>query len=249
MDRVELSFVMPAYNEEGFIEGALDRLDRVVKEAGFRYEIVVVDDGSVDGTRLKAINYANNNGHVRVVGYRKNVGKGYAVKTGFMKAVGDAVVFVDSDLEIDVEKVTSYVEALRHGDIVIGSKWHPESIVEMPLIRRILGHGFNVLVRLMTGVKLKDTQTGLKAIKRKAFENIFPRLAVKRYAFDVELLAVANLYGLKVVELPVNIKMRSLFKPKDTWRMFVDLLGIAYRLRVLRWYQRAMHARRLEAHK
>jgi glycosyltransferase involved in cell wall biosynthesis len=240
MDRIKLSFVMPAYNEGDCIEDALDMLDRVVKETGVPYEIVVVDDGSVDNTRLKASNYATNNGHVRVVSYKKNLGKGYAVKTGFMQAAGDAVVFVDSDLEIDLKKVTRYIEALKHGDIVIASKWHPESVVEMPLIRKILGHGFNVLVRLMTGVKLRDTQTGLKAIKRKAFEDIFPRLAVKRYAFDVELLAVANLYGLKIVELPINIRMRGLFNPKEVWRMFIDLLGIAYRLKVLRWYQRAL---------
>jgi len=240
MSRVELSLVMPAYNEGGSIEGALDTLDRVVKDTGLRYEIVVVDDGSLDGTRLKAINYASRNGHVRVVGYSKNVGKGYAVKEGFMQAVGDAVVFVDSDLEIDLGKVSSYVEALQHGDIVIASKWHPESTVEMPLIRRVLGHGFNVLVRLMTGINLRDTQTGLKAVRKSSFNEIFPRLAVKRYAFDVELLAVARLYGLKVVELPVDIKMRGLFSLKDVWRMFVDLLGITYRLRVIRWYQRAM---------
>jgi glycosyltransferase involved in cell wall biosynthesis len=240
MSRVELSLVMPAYNEGDSIEGALGTLDRVIKDAELRYEIVVVDDGSLDDTRLKAINYASRNGHVRVVGYSKNVGKGYAVKEGFMQAEGDAVVFVDSDMEIDLEKVSSYVEALQHGDIAIASKWHPESTVEMPLARRILGHGFNILVRLMTGVKSRDTQTGLKAVKRKAFEDVFKRLAVKRYAFDVELLAVANLYGLKVVELPVNIKMRSLFNPKDVWRMFMDLLGITYRLRVLRWYQRSL---------
>ena len=240
MSRVELSLVMPAYNEGDSIEGALDTLDRVVKDAGLRYEIVVVDDGSLDSTRLKAINYASRNGHVRVVGYSENVGKGYAVKEGFMQAEGDAVVFVDSDMEIDLEKVSSYVEALQHGDIAIASKWHPESVVEMPLARRILGHGFNVLVRLMTGVKLRDTQTGLKAVKRKAFEDIFKRLAVKRYAFDVELLAVANLYGLKVVELPVKITMKGLFRPIDVWRMFMDLLGITYRLRVLRWYQRSL---------
>jgi glycosyltransferase involved in cell wall biosynthesis len=239
MSRVELSLVMPAYNEGDSIEGSLDTLDRVVKDAGLRYEIVVVDDGSLDSTRLKAINYASRNGHVRVVSYSKNVGKGYAVKKGFMQATGDAVVFVDSDLEIDLTKVSSYVEALQHGDIAIASKWHPESTVKMPLIRRILGHSFNVLVRLMTGVKLKDTQTGLKAIRRKAFENIFQRLSVKRYAFDVELLTIANLYGLKVVEMPVNIRMRGLFSLKDMWKMFVDLLGISYRLRVLRWYQRS----------
>jgi glycosyltransferase involved in cell wall biosynthesis len=240
MSRVELSFVLPAYNEEDSIEDALDALDRVVGENKLRYEIVVVDDGSMDSTRLKAISYASKNGHVRVVGYDKNLGKGYAVKKGFTQATGDAVVFVDSDLEIDLGRLSSYVEALRHGDIAIASKWHPESVVDIPLMRRISGHGFNVLVRLLTGVRLKDTQAGLKAIRRKAFVDIFPRLAVKRYAFDVELLAVANLYGLKVVEMPVNIRLRGLFSLKDVWKMFIDLLGISYRLRVLRWYQRVL---------
>ena len=240
MSRVELSFVLPAYNEEDFIEGALDALDRVVGGNGLRYEIVVVDDGSVDSTRLKASRYAGRNGHVRVIGYDRNLGKGYAIRKGFAQVAGDAVVFVDSDLEIDLTKLSGYVEALRYGDIAIASKWHPESVVEIPLIRRILGHGFSFLVRLMTGVKLRDTQTGLKAIRRKAFENVFPRLAVKRYAFDVELLAVANLLGLKVVEMPVTVKMKGLFRLRDVWWMFVDLLGITYRLRVLRWYQRVL---------
>jgi dolichol-phosphate mannosyltransferase len=241
MSEVELSFVMPAYNEGDSIESALDTLDRVVKDTGLRYEIVVVDDGSVDRTCLKAINYASQNGHMKIVTYKRNLGKGYAIKKGFMQTTGDAVVFVDSDLEINLERISSYVKALRHGDIVIASKWHPESVLEIPLIRRILSHGFNTLVKFMTGIRLRDTQTGLKAIRRKAFEDIFPRLAVKRYAFDVELLAVANLYGLKVVEMPVNIRMGGgLFRLRDVWKMFVDLLGITYRLRVLRWYQRAL---------
>ena len=241
MGEVELSFVLPAYNEGDSIENALDTLDRVVKDSRLRYEIVVVDDGSIDSTRVKALNYASKNGHVRVVAYDRNLGKGYAIKKGFTQATGDAVVFVDSDLEIDLERISSYVEALGRGDVVVASKWHPESVVEIPFMRRILSRGFNVLVRLLTGVKLKDTQTGLKAIRRKAFESVFPRLAVKRYAFDVELLAVANLFDLRVVELPVNLRMRALFSLKEAWQMFLDLLGISYRLRALRWYQRAIH--------
>jgi hypothetical protein len=75
-------------------------------------------------------------------------------------------------------------------------------------------------------------------MKKNVFVDIIPRLAVKRYAFDVELLAVANLFDLKVVELPVNIKLGASFNPKEMWRMFIDLLGIAYRLRILHWYQR-----------
>jgi hypothetical protein len=95
----------------------------------------------------------------------------------------------------------------------------------------------------MTGVTLKDTQTGLKAVRRKPFEDIFPRLAVKRYAFDVELLTVANLYGLRVVEMPVKIRMQGLFSLREVWLMFRDLLGVAYRLRVLRWYRRVLNRR------
>jgi len=236
MSQADLSFVIPAYNEEDAIEDALDTIDEVVKNKKVQYEIVVVDDGSKDKTLLKAMTYANRNGHVKVVSFNKNMGKGYAVKMGFMQATGEVVIFADSDKDIDLSIVSRYVEALQHGDIVIASKWHPQSVVEMPIIRRILSHSFNILVRLMTGARLRDTQAGLKAIRKSAFKDIFPRLAVKRYAFDVELLTVANLYGLKIVEMPVNLQMRGLFSLREVWKMFVDLLGIAYRLRVLRWY-------------
>jgi hypothetical protein len=129
------------------------------------------------------------------------------------------------------------VEALDQGDIVIGSKWHPKSNVHIPLVRRILSRTFNVFVKILTDTSLKDTQVGLKVMKRNAVDIIFPRLAVKRYAFDVELLAIAHLYGLKVVEMPITLKLDARFKVKEALRMFIDLLGIAYRLRVRKWYQ------------
>ncbi|MFQ6127108.1 MAG: glycosyltransferase [Candidatus Heimdallarchaeota archaeon] len=235
---------MPAYNEGHAIEETIDRVNRAARQAGLEYELIVVDDGSVDETRRKAVGklitivtQANNNSHVKIIGYGKNMGKGHAVKTGFAYATGDAVIFVDSDLDVDPEQVTRYVKALDYGDVVIGSKWHPQSSVQIPLIRKLLSHGFNVLVRLLTGLRLRDTQTGIKAIRRSALEGVFSRLAVKRYAFDVELLMMAKLCGLKIVELPVNLRMRSSFDLKEVWRIFVDLLGIAYRLRVLKYYQ------------
>jgi hypothetical protein len=157
-----------------------------------------------------------------------------------MKTTGDIVIFIDGDMEIDLDTISQYVEALEHADIAIATKWHPKSVVSMSLGRKIMSRGFNVLVRILTGFNLKDTQVGLKVMKRSAVNNIFPRLAVKRYAFDVELLAVAHLYGLKIVEMPVSIKLDPSFKPKEIWCMFVDLLGIAYRLRVIRWYQRQL---------
>jgi glycosyltransferase involved in cell wall biosynthesis len=248
--RVDVSFVMPTYNEAEFIESALDGLYRAGKDMGLRYEIVVVDDGSLDDTGPKAVDFASRNGSVKngfvkIVTYRNNVGKGYAVKTGFLRARGDVVVFVDGDLDVDVEQVGRFVKALDHSDIVVASKWHPESCVDVPLVRRLLSCGFNVLVRLLTGVRLRDTQTGLKAIRRRALEDVFPHLSVKRYAFDVEMLAVAELIGLKVIEMPVRLRLRGTISVREVWYMFVDLLGITYRLRVLRWYQRALKYRTL----
>jgi glycosyltransferase involved in cell wall biosynthesis len=242
MTQVELSFVIPAYNEEDSIETALGTLDGVVKDKRLPYEIVVVDDGSQDKTLSRAIKYASRNGHVKVISYTQNEGKGYAVRTGFMQTKGDVVVFADSDMDIDLGAVSKYVDALEHGDIVVATKWHPNSRVDMPLIRRILSHGFNVLVRILTGANLKDTQVGLKVMKKSAFANIFPRLCVKRYAFDVELLAVASLYGLRIVQMPTQLRIRESFRLKEMLKMFQDLLGIAYRLRVLHWYQRRIRA-------
>ena len=241
MGQVELSFVIPAYNEEVFIEDTLGTLDLAIKEKMFEYEIVVVDDGSKDNTFRKAVEYSKRNGHVKVIRYERNTGKGFAIKTGVMESIGDVVIFIDGDMEIDLNTISSYVKALEAADIVIATKWHPNSTVSMPLRRRMLSRTFNVLVRILVGFNLKDTQVGLKVMKRSAVDKIFPRLAVKRYAFDVELLALAHLYNLKIVEMPVKLTLESSFKANDAWHMFVDLLGIAYRLRIIRWYQRKLY--------
>jgi len=238
--KTTVSFVLPAYNESEVIENALERLDSAVDGHGFRYEVVVVDDGSVDDTRLKALTYAARTWHVKVVGSDRTIGKGLAVTNGYGRATGGAVVFIDSDLDIDVGQIRHYVEALKESDIVVGSKWHPDSVVDVPLIRRLFSRIFNVLVRLLTGVRVSDTQTGIKAVRQESLLEIFRCLSVKRYAFDVELLAFAKIFGLKVVELPVRLKISRLFSFKESWRMFVDLLGIAYRLRITKWYHRRL---------
>lgn len=240
MQQVELSFVIPAYNEEDFIEETLGTIDAVVKDKNLPYEIVVVNDGSKDDTLAKARRYAGKNGHVKVLSYNENTGKGNAVKTGFMQTSGNIVIFADGDMEIDLKTISKYLDALKYGDIVIASKKHRDSRVEVPMSRRVFSKVFNGMVRFLTGVHIKDTQSGLKAMRKSAFIDVFPRLAVKRYAFDVELLAVANLYGLKVVEMPVNIKLDAKFKPKEMAHMFMDLLGITYRLRIIHWYQRKL---------
>jgi len=118
----QVSFVLPAFNEGAVIEYSLERLDRVVNGNGLAYEIVVVDDGSYDDTRLRAMRYASQNSHVRVIGYDRNMGKGFAVKKGFWKCRGEFVIFVDSDSEVSFDVVNRYIEALKDADMVIGSK-------------------------------------------------------------------------------------------------------------------------------
>jgi glycosyltransferase involved in cell wall biosynthesis len=235
-----VSFVLPAYNEGAFIRDTLERLDSRFWGNGFPYEIVVVDDGSVDDTRVRALSYGIGKEYVRVIGYTKNVGKGFAIKKGFREAKGEAVVFFDSDSDIDVGQIQICLDSLKNGDIAIGSKWLRNSVVEMPLIRRFLSRGFNVLARLLTGVDVSDTQTGIKAVRRDVFSDAFRRMCVKRYAFDVELLVLAKLNGFRVTEIPVKLKLNGLFSLREVWRMFMDLLGIFYRLRVRKWYTRGI---------
>jgi glycosyltransferase involved in cell wall biosynthesis len=235
-----VSFVLPAYNEGRLIENTLQRLNNNFENNGLPFEIVVVDDGSIDNTRSRAICYSLDNKKVKVIGYKKNIGKGFAINTGFRIAKGDAVILFDSDSDIDTKQIQRFIDPLKEGDIVIGSKWHPDSMVNIPVARRLLSYGFNVLARLLTGVPVKDTQTGLKALRREAFQSIFSRLCVKRYAFDVELLVLAKIYGLKIIEVPVNLNITEPFSLRNIWRMFIDLLGIAYRLRIRKWYQRGI---------
>jgi hypothetical protein len=110
----------------------------------------------------------------------------------------------------------------------------------MPLIRKLLSHGFNLVVTLLTGLRVRDTQSGMKAFRRNVLETVLPKLTVKRFAFDVELLTVANLKGFSIVEYPVSIKMGGPITlgplVRMVWVMFIEMLSIAYRLRVLRYY-------------
>lgn len=237
---LNLSLVLPAYNEGQTISLVIERTDSVAKKTGLRYELLVVDDGSEDNTRMEIMGSARKNGHVRVAGYTTNLGKGFAIKTGFFRSLGDLIIFLDSDADIDPDRVVDFVDALKDADIVIASKRHPESRVDACLSRRLLSCGFNILVRLLVGLDIKDTQAGLKAVRRTALRRVFPLLSVKRYAFDVELLAVSKLLGLKVVELPVNLRLNGKFKLIEAWRMFIDVLRIAYRLRIAKFYHRKL---------
>jgi len=237
---VDVSVILCAYNEGNVIEETIDRVDHVLTETSWNYEIIVVDDGSLDDTKKRAVSYRDRNGgcHLKVLSYQKNMGKGNAVKTGFEQAEGDFIVVMDSDLDVDPKHIPRYVEALKSSDIAVASKWHSESHASMMMKRKVLSFGFNILSRLFTGIKLKDTQTGLKAFRRSVLERMIPKIVAKRYAFDLELMAACNHCGFRITDLPVDIHVESIIGLKEILRMALDLFRVAYRLRILKYYQR-----------
>ncbi|MEM2195386.1 MAG: glycosyltransferase [Candidatus Methanomethylicia archaeon] len=240
----EVTVIMPAYNLQHIIVDSIREVCRVLDGFVESYEIIVIDDGSEDDTYKAALSLADGR-RIKVLRNNINKGKGFTLKKGSLYANGEYTVFLDADMEIDPRQIFRYVSALKHVDMVIASKRHPASTYEAPLIRKILSLGFNILVKLLTGIKVSDTQTGCKAFKTEALKTIMHLIVVKRYAFDVELLIVAKLLNLKIIELPVKVKLSKRFSFKSILRMLLDLLGITYRLRVVKWYQKKIKNLRL----
>ena len=231
-----VSIVMPAYNVGRKILYAISNLEREIKNVTDDYEIIVVDDGSNDNTYDLIMDLRNP--RVKIIRNMKNMGKGYSVKRGVLASTGQYVLMADADMEISYKDIEKYIRILKYFDIIIGSKRHPDSIYIAPISRKILSLCFNMIVRLLTGIKVSDTQTGFKAFRGDAIRKIMNLVLVKRYAFDVEILAVANLLGMKIYEMPVKIELGRGFAFKSILYMLIDLLGIVYRLRIIKWYQR-----------
>jgi glycosyltransferase involved in cell wall biosynthesis len=208
------------------------------------YEIIVVNDGSKDDTRKVVQGISMTDKAIRFISYSTNMGKGYAIKQGVLHSHGKYVMFLDGDGDISTDVLSSYLTGIASADIVIGSKYHKLSEVNVPSSRKFFSKCFHLLVKIMLGVKQSDTQVGLKLGDGEAFRKIFGRVTVKRYAFDAEMLAVAEIMGLRVVELPVKINLDKAFKKKEIVRMALDLIGVAYRLRVVKWYQKTLDKKR-----
>ena len=154
---------------------------------------------------------------------------------------------MDADGELTAKNIPMYLKLLEQADCVIASKAHPQSVVDVPIPRRVMSSFFNAFVQILTGLRCRDTQCGMKAIRRSVIDRIGGVLSVKEFAFDVELLTVANLYGYRVVEAPIEVHMTGrLFSVRAVARMFIDLLGIFYRLRITKSYKRRMDSHRQE---
>lgn len=233
-----ISIIVPAYNEENTIENTIKILRDYFESQGVSYELVVVSDGSVDETYEVAKVLESDT--VRVFSYQNNRGKGHALKYGFEQSRGDPVVFFDAGLNFPPEQITAFLKLLNNNgaDMIIGSKRHPDSTVNYPWHRRLVSFAGQTLVRLLFNLKVTDTQVGIKAFRREVLEKIMPLVLVKRYAFDIELLALAHHYGFEIYEAPVNLnlKISTAVSPKSIKNCFNDTLAVFYRLKILGFY-------------
>lgn len=242
---MKVSIIVPIYKQEKTIKQDLENIWNTMSKTRWEFEIIGVIDGSPDKSYQEAKKVKKPN--LKVYKYNTNKGKGYAIRYGMARASGDYISFIDAGMDIDPNGISMLLEHMQwyEADIIVGSKKHPVSQVNYPLMRKIYSFGYHLLVRLLFGLKLRDTQTGLKIYKRQVLEKVLPRLLVKKFAFDIELLAVANYLGFKkIYEAPVKINWdfknsnfsMGLIFDKNIRAMLIDTLAVFYRLKILKYY-------------
>jgi glycosyltransferase involved in cell wall biosynthesis len=254
-DQPHLSLVMPVRNGAAFIEENIRSVASSLERLQRPFEVIVVCDGSTDGTAARAS--ALGDPRVRVLRYESNHGKGVAITCGLAHARGRLAGWLDSDLDIHPDVIVKAARRFDESpelDGVIGSKRHPLSAVHYPRIRRLYSLGFQLLVRLLFRINVRDTQVGAKLFRREMLETAVPLLLIKEYAYDLELLAVGAEFGFdRIDEVPIQLHYRfsgSGITNAAVRLMFIDTLAIAYRIHLRHWYVRrfaALQRGRVEA--
>lgn len=242
-----ISVIVPAYKQQKTIFNDLLNIKSVLDQLRYPSELICVVDGMIDNTYKEAKKFAKNKKNVRVIGYKHNKGKGYAVRYGMAASKGDIIAFIDSGMDLNPNGLSMLLEHFEwyNADIIVGSKRHPASKVTYPWQRRILSVGYQLLGGVLFGLNVRDTQVGMKFYRREVLEKVLPRLIVKKFAFDIELLAVANYLGFRrIYEAPIEVKLdfggQSIVTDKKMLRtlfsMVYDTLAVFYRLKILKYY-------------
>lgn len=214
VERCYLTLIVPAYNEEGRLPASLERMAHYLSQRDYSHELVVVDDGSRDGTRDVVRSFAETRPWVRLVHYDNaagqpvNRGKGFAVRMGVQHAVGRDILFSDADLSTPIEEMEKLLPPISRGDcdIAIASRALPESdlAVHQPFYREWMGRSFNRVVQALAVPGIKDTQCGFKAFRGEVAKRIFGLAQVDGFGFDPEILFLARKYGYTIREVPVT---------------------------------------------
>ena len=230
-----LSIVIPAYNEALRIGGTLEKVRAYVETRSFPCELILVDDGSQDGTPQILENFQERYAKARILRNEPNRGKGFTVRRGVLAARGEFVLFTDADLSAPIEENNKLLAALETSgaDAAVGSRALDRRLIgiHQPWRREMAGRIFNLLVRIFTGLKIRDTQCGLKLFRRASTRRAFELQRVTGFGFDPEVLFLIQHLGGKIVEVPVRWNDSPATKVhflRDSTRMFLDLV-------VLRW--------------
>jgi dolichyl-phosphate beta-glucosyltransferase len=233
--RVDLSIVIPAYNEERRLPKTLDSIYAYLKSQTYHAEIIVVDDGSTDRTAEIVKDCAQQYPGLRLLSNGKNRGKGFSVRHGMLEARGEIALFSDADLSTPIEETEKLLAAIQQQgyDGAIGSRAVDRSLIatHQSAVREMAGILFNWMVRCITGIQFSDTQCGFKAFRRERARIIFEQQLIERFGFDPEILFLAKRNGLRVAEVPVRWSHDPATKVRvaaDGLRMFLELILIRW---------------------
>src|SRR5712671_2261496 len=229
----DLSIIIPSYNEESRLPATLERIAEYLSSYGRGAEVLVVDDGSKDGTAAVAEYFRIKIPSLRVVSNGVNRGKGFSVRHGIQEARGRIALFTDADLSAPIEEAGKLIDALGTNDLAIGSRAVDRSLIsvhESPF-REFAGIIFNKIVRIVLWLPFVDTQCGFKAFRRERCRIIVDQQRIERFGFDPELLYLARHHGLKSTEIPVRWSHSPATKinmMRDSVLMFVDVFTIRW---------------------
>lgn len=228
-----VSIVVPAFNEAGRIGDSLKKIDAFIRGSSLSFEVIVVDDGSID--RTSAIAGESQIRGLRLIRNNENHGKGYTVRQGVLAATGKYVLFTDADLSAPIEEVSKLLDAAvnKGADVVIGSRGVDRSYIERRQsgFRELGGILFNLMVRTILGLNLRDTQCGFKLFDRQKSRRVFEKLTTLGFGFDPELLFLAKRHGLRIREVPVRWSHSEGSKVsflRHGTLMFLDLVRIRW---------------------
>jgi O-antigen/teichoic acid export membrane protein len=237
---LDLTVVVPYYNPGTPLRDNIGAILESLDATGSTYEVIAISDGSTDGSANTLVDLSD---RLSTVALPKNSGKGAAVRLGLARGRGRYLGFIDSDGDIDPSVLQTFLTlaSVYEPHVILGSKRHPQSTVLYPPIRRVYSWTYQQLVRLLFRLNVRDTQTGVKLIRRDVLAHVLPRMLEKRFAFDVELLVIARRLGYRgFLEAPVTIRHQftSTVSFRSVWATLVDTLAIFYRLRMLGYYDR-----------
>ena len=252
-DLTLISILMPARNEGGHIFenietviAKFEKFNTTFQEKKLAFEIIITDDGSSDDTAENVLKAAKKYDNVKLCRLNVNRGKGLALSAGFKLAQGSLIFFLDADLEIDADFCLDLLKKMQetNADIVVGSKMLQKEHEHYPLFRKIISWGYSTFRKTLLPLPINDTQTGIKLFRREVLERIFDVILVRKYAYDIELLAIANGYGYTIVECPIKVNFQENKKSSasinNIYCMFIDTLAVFYRLKILKYYAAAI---------